>query len=171
MRYFLKLCLMATLILFSFQFSHAMGQSFFFTENSLVGEKAPVFKLNLLSSGKEVSLTDYRNNQPAIIFYWATWCPHCREELKYLNENSAQFETKGIKIILVDLGDNANQVKAYVKKNGIKFDTFLDEQSSSADDYGIVGVPTFFFLDKDGTIQQVEHSLPDDYEKVLKLKT
>ena len=138
----------------------------FFFQNPLVGQPAPDFTLKMYD-GNKVNMTKLRDNKSAIIFFWATWCPHCRESLEGLNQNLAQIQKKGIKIILVDLGESEREVRAYVERNKVKVPIFLDEESSLAENYGIIGVPTFFFVDPKGVVKAVEHSVPENYEEIL----
>ncbi len=146
--------------------SFAMGQ-FSFLEDPMIGKKSPDFTVDTFKSGK-VNMTQFRNNQPAMIFFWATWCPHCRAQLKELNAKGNEIEKKGIKVILVDVGETAQEVKPYVERNKIMFDVFLDEDNAISDKYGIIGVPTFFFVNKDGMIVDAEHYFPENYEEILK---
>lgn len=135
-------------------------------ESPLIGKPAPDFSLESVKNGK-VSLTKLRDGKGAIVFFWATWCPHCRRQLGELNAQAAEIEKKGIKIILIDLGENAKQVSAYLGKQGINLDAVLDENSSLADEYGLVGVPTFYLIDKKGVVKAMEHVLPENYEQIL----
>ena len=79
--------------------SLAMGQ-FFFLENENVGKPVKDFTLKTVG-GAPVSLTDFRQSGKTVIFFWATWCPHCRRELTELNKNKALWDQKGIKVALV----------------------------------------------------------------------
>jgi len=146
----------------------ARAQSFFI-ENPLVGQMAPDFTLKTFN-GEKVNMTKFRDNKSAILFFWATWCPHCREALKDLNKNRAQIEGKGIKVILVDVGEGEKEVRRYMERNKIGVTVFLDQESSLADPYGIIGVPTFVFVDPKGIVKAVEHALPDNYEEILAVK-
>jgi hypothetical protein len=74
---------------------------------------------------------------------------------------------KGIKIVLVDIGETEAVVQQYVQKNNIHMPIFLDTDSSVAESYGLVGVPTFYFVDEKGVVRDVQHSLPEDYEAIL----
>ena len=112
-------------------------------------------------------MTKYRDGKSAIVFFWATWCPHCREALKELNGQAAQLEEKGIKVLLVDIGESAAEVNEHVTRNKINFEVFLDTESTLSEPYGIIGVPTFFFLNDKGIVNAVEHALPDNYEEIL----
>ncbi len=165
MRIFVRSLLLCFLIFSVLGPSQAMGQ-FFASEHVLVGEKAPDFTLEMVS-GKKASLTKFRKGNAAIIFFWATWCPHCRTQLRELWAESSAIEKKGIKIVLVDIEEGAPQVRSYLEKYGIEFDVFLDQASSVAGKYSIIGVPTFFFIDKSGVVQAVEHAIPENYEEIL----
>ena len=72
--------------------------------------------------------------------------------------------------MLVDLGETEREVKAYMERNKVGATVFLDEDTSLAENYGIIGVPTLVFVDAKGMVKAVEHSLPDDYEKILEVK-
>jgi len=138
----------------------------FFMPDSLIGKAAPEFTLKNLE-GKELSMTKYRDGQSAVIFFWATWCPHCRTALKGLHQKKAEFETKGIKLILVDLGESAEEVREHLFKTKMDLDVFLDMDTALSEIYGIIGVPTFFLVNKDGVVKQIDHALPKNYEEIL----
>jgi peroxiredoxin len=80
------------------------------------------------------------------------------------------IEKKGIKIILVDIGESLPEVQSYIKKNNIRFEVLLDEDEKVSEQYNLVGVPTLVFVDKDGLARAVEHSIPDNYEEKFTAK-
>lgn len=146
--------------------SQAMGQFFMF-ENPLVGEKAPEFSLKT-AQGNDVNLTQLREGRNAMVFFWATWCPHCMEQLKRLTGPEGEaIEKKGIQIILVDIGESAAEVNSYIKKNKLRFDVLLDQDEKVSEQYNLVGVPTFIFIGKDGVVRSVEHSIPENIDETF----
>ena len=165
MRFFSRSMLILFLLFCGFSPSHASGQLFMFA-NPNIGTPAKDFTLKG-ADGSEINMTKFREGSKAILFFWATWCPHCRAALHKLNENRQEYVKKDIKVLLVDIGEDAPMVNAYLKKNGIDMMVVLDEEQSLADSYGIIGVPTFFLLDKNGVIRAAENALPDDYEEIL----
>ena len=166
MKFIYRLSILFLLLSVTLGPSFAMGQ-FSFLENAMTGKTAPDFTLKTLK-GANSNMTKFRNGQTAIVFFWATWCPHCRAQLKELNLQGQAIEKKGIKVILVDIGEAKEQVQAYADKNKIMFAIFLDEDNAVADKYGIIGVPTFFFVNTKGVIKEVEHYLPENFEAILK---
>lgn len=165
MRNMFKVFLVAGLISVTFQPSMASGQ-LFFMENEIKGKPAPDFTLKTLS-GEESSLASIRQGKKAIVFFWATWCPHCRKALSELNQRREEFAQKGIQLVIVDLGEKSEVVQKYVEKNGITLTIFLDEESSLADPYGLIGVPTFFFVKEDGNVADVQHGLPENLDNIF----
>src|ERR1700733_4466911 len=72
-------------------------------ESPLIGKPAPDVVLPK-SDGASASVIGSRQGKKAILIFWATWCPHCYEELGNINDHLASVEQKGINIILVDVG-------------------------------------------------------------------
>lgn len=136
-------------------------------ENKNVGQEIPQFTLNT-TSGKLLSLDQFRNGKMLIMFFWATWCPHCQETLKELYLKKEEFEQKNIKLALIDVGENKKVVKKFLKKYNLDFEVFLDETSSLVEIYDLKGVPAFFLVNEKGTVNMfIYNNLPKDYELVL----
>ena len=131
-------------------------------QSPLLGRGAPNFKLKLLD-GTFKSLEEYRQGHNAIIFFWATWCPHCRAQLQELKGNIQVMKEKGIKLILVNVGEEAEKVKAYLQYNKIDLDVFMDEDSEISLQYGVYGLPTFYFVNRKGEIVGVDNYIPENY--------
>ena len=160
-----KMLAVLVVLTVSFAPSFASGQ-FFSMENPLTGKPAIDFTLDTLA-GKKQSLSQFRDGKKAMIFFWATWCPHCREQLRVLSEQKQAIEKKGIKVLLVDLGETKEEVAAHVQRNKIDFDVFLDLDSSVAEKYAIIGVPTFIFVNEKGVVKAVKHALPNDLDQIF----
>lgn len=146
----------------------AVGEVSFldFLKDQNTDKPAPDFTLETLK-GETANMTQFRNGNNAIIFFWATWCPHCRVALGELNKNYAEIQKKGIVVIPIDLAETKEEVAYYAKKNKIEMDIFLDKEGSLQEPYNIIGVPTFYFVGKDGIIKSVTHSLPKNIENIF----
>lgn len=160
-----RVVLIVIILLFVAGLARGRAQLFLFG-NPLEGQKAPDFTLPTLTQ-KAVSLGTYQGAQPAIMFFWATWCPHCRTALQDLNMRQQEIQGQGVKIILVNTGEEKAKVASYMKQHGIGLDVFLDEDSSVAERYSIVGVPTFVLIARNGLIHSMKHVLPQDYRALL----
>jgi peroxiredoxin len=133
----------------------------------LIGKKAPDFILET-SAGEKKSLNQVRGGQKAVLFFWATWCPHCHGEIVRLNNNAEDLRQKGIQVVLINMGESKGEVSAYLQYNQVNLDTFLDEANVLQEPYQIIGVPTLYFIDENGTTRNITHSLPSNYEELFK---
>lgn len=157
--------LMGVLLITVLPVEQSFGQ-FFFMEADLTGKPAPDFTLDTTQNDK-VNFTQYRNQLPAIVFFWATWCPHCREQLKDFNTKHELFAADQVKLAVIDLAENKKQVEKYLKKNNIELEVFLDVDGELEAKYQVMGVPTFYFINKEGNVTAVRHSLPEDYQALF----
>ena len=82
----------------------------------------------------------------------------------------ASIEQKGIKIILVDVGETKEDVKNYFNRRQMKLVSFVDEDSFLQEIYHLIGVPTLIFIDEKGIIRNVTHEFPSDYENYFSAK-
>lgn len=141
--------------------SMALGQ-FFFKGNPRINKPAPDFTLRLLESS-QINLTEAREGQKAILFFWATWCPYCRTELKEFSADMTPFEAQDVKLLLINVGESKSVVQRYVERHQIDLDVLLDTEASVAEVYGVEGLPTYYFIREDGTVADMSNSLPEDF--------
>lgn len=117
-------------------------------------------------NGTSVNFTNYKG-RPAIVFFWTTWCHFCRDEMKILNQKYKNIEKDGIAVFTVNVGESERRVGRFFKDYALNFRGFLDEDGLLADRYDIIGVPTYIFLDKTGSVISVRNELPADYKNLL----
>ncbi|MDD5477867.1 MAG: TlpA disulfide reductase family protein [Candidatus Omnitrophica bacterium] len=116
--------------------------------------------------GKAVDLSSY-NGKPTILFFWTTWCPYCRKEIKILNQMYPQMKKEGITVFAVNIGEPDYKVQRFFMSNALTFGILLDRDGLVADKYKVIGVPTYVFMDKSGRVISDQHALPLDYKKLL----
>lgn len=57
----------------------------------------------------------------------------------------------------VNVGDTREIVESYAKNNGLTFTLQTDEHAKASRQYGIIGFPTIFILDRHGVIREKIH--------------
>jgi len=137
------------------------------SDSTLIGKPAPDAVL-AKTDGTSASVIGSRQGKKAILVFWSTWCPNCYEELGTINDNLASIEHKGIKIILVDLGETQEEVNKYFNRRQMILNSFIDEDSVLQGPYRLFGIPTLIFIDEKGIIRNVTHQFPSDYENYFK---
>jgi len=117
-----------------------------------VGFLAPNFRLRGLNGG-EFALSDFRG-KAVVVNFWATWCPFCVREMPEFEKAHKQYGDKLI-ILGVNRAESIDKQREFLSKElpvEITYRLLLDPSDSVAQAYGVFGMPTTFFLDKDGVI-------------------
>ena len=109
---------------------------------------APDFELEDLE-GKTVSLSDFEG-QVLLIDFWATWCAPCREEIPMLNELHSDYADQGLRILAIS-DERAELIRDFVSENGVTY-TNLVGTEDIFEEYGALGLPTAYLVDRDGRI-------------------
>ena len=117
-----------------------------------VGKPAPDFQLQSLD-GELVSLSDLRG-KPVLINFWATWCVYCRDEMPYLQQIYEEWTGKGLVVLAINIGENPSTVEKFMQSYNLSLPVLLDTKEVTGRKYNVSPIPTTFFIDKDGIIQE-----------------
>jgi len=134
-------------------------------ENRYKNEIAPDFTLQDLS-GKEISLSDYEGKS-VILFFWTTWCPHCRRALSTFNTEYKDLIASDIELLAIDIGEPRPRVENFISGYSIGYPMLLDFDGSTASRYGVVGIPSVILVSREGKIVSVSNSLPFNYKELF----
>jgi len=116
----------------------------------VVGAPAPDFTLQTVD-GENLRLSDLRGKVVAVNF-WATWCAPCRLEMPDLQERAERFPDR-LAVIGVNFAETAEEVAAFRREVGVDFPLLLDPEADVQRLYRVLGYPTTFFIDEEGTIR------------------
>ncbi|MDD5246565.1 MAG: TlpA disulfide reductase family protein [Candidatus Omnitrophica bacterium] len=118
-------------------------------------------------NGGSVSLSSYKGKVPVLLLFWTTWCPYCRSALKELN--NMQMENKGtrVEVLAIDVGEPQSAVSRLAKNLGLQLQVLLDSDNTVADNYQVIGVPTYILLDKNGEVVFRGNSFPKNYQELV----
>ncbi len=131
----------------------------------MIGDPAPRVALNDLA-GMKTTIPDSFRGKVLIIHFWTAGCSSCAREMPALESLSAEYKSKGLIVVAVNVGQQKDTVSALVSKMGISYPVVLDPESIAARNYGVLGLPRTFFLDRAGRIKY--KILGEASEKTLK---
>jgi peroxiredoxin len=114
------------------------------------GTPAPDFELKT-TDGQTVKLSDFKG-KPVMLNFFATWCPPCRAEMPALQEVYKEYEAQGFVILAVNLNESNLAIQAFRDKLGLTFPIVIDKTDEVSRTYGIVPLPTSYFVGKDGKV-------------------
>jgi cytochrome c biogenesis protein CcmG/thiol:disulfide interchange protein DsbE len=120
---------------------------------------APDFKLQDIYQNT-YKLSNYRNKQPVLLFFWATWCPFCQKELRVLNQNYAELAEDGLEILAINVGELPDTVSSFVQSYHLAYRVLLDKDESVALSYLVMGIPSYVLIDEKGYIVFEDNYLP-----------
>ena len=118
--------------------------------NTDMKNQAPNWQLQT-QAGKNISLADY-HKKPIILHFWATWCPYCKKLQPKLVELAKKYKNTGIKIVAISFNeDEGAKPQDSITQRGYQFITAVNGDKV-AQQYGVKGTPTTFFLNRNGQV-------------------
>lgn len=131
---------------------YAIGSALFGGESGKprIGDKPPAVKL-LGMDGKVHTLDEYKG-KTVVINFWATWCVYCVKEMPALQEQWEKWRDQDVVILGINTGEDEMTVQNFVRQTGVDFPILYDSKNEAVQRYGVVPMPTTFFIDKHGKI-------------------
>lgn len=118
-----------------------------------IGDTPPRFTLPDLK-GNKVTVPDDFKGKIVIIRFWADWCTYCAEEMPVIDVVYNKYKEKGVIILAVNVGQPKEVAEEFVRNIKISYPVLLDTYSVVAKQYGVVGLPTTFILDRNGVVRE-----------------
>ncbi|MBI3761696.1 MAG: TlpA family protein disulfide reductase [Chloroflexi bacterium] len=119
------------------------------------GFSAPDFTLDLLGGG-QVTLSQLRG-KVVMVNLWASWCPPCRAEMPAIEKVYRTHKDLGLVVLGVNttFQDTEAEAATFVREFGLTFPIPLDRTGATSNRYQLRGLPTTFFIDRQGVIRSV----------------
>jgi peroxiredoxin len=115
------------------------------------GDTPPAFETVRLDGTRVQFPADFAG-KPVVIRFWADWCKYCEGEMKDIEAVLKRHQAGAIEVLAVNAGQDRATVAAFVGKLGIGYPALLDEDAAIARRYGVVGLPTTYFIGRDGRV-------------------
>jgi peroxiredoxin len=139
----------------------------------LLNNQMPYFDLPNLA-GDHVRSSDFIDT-PLVIMFWSTWNTQAADEMhildQYLADSFAQNHL--VKVVAINSQEERSTVSSFMNRGGYQVQTLLDIQGLTSEKYNIKSIPTFYFVNRAGVIQEIysgalsERSLMNKIEKIL----
>ena len=99
--------------------------------------------------GKRASLASLQG-KVVILNFWATWCLECRAEMPVFERLHREFSVQGLAVLGINAREGTSTIREYAKKLGLTFPLIADPKGTINAAYGVIGLPTTFFIGRDG---------------------
>jgi peroxiredoxin len=115
------------------------------------GQTVPAFELPRLDGPPLVFPSDLQGKVSAIRF-WADWCPFCESEMKDIEPVYRAYRDRGLAVLAVNVRQDAETAARFMERLGVSYEVVLDKDGSVARSFGVIGLPTTFFVDREGRL-------------------
>lgn len=117
----------------------------------LEGRKAPALALKD-PAGAPKTLAEIANGRPAIVLFWASWCPYCKALMPPLAKIADKYGRDRIAVVAVDVWeDDVADAKPIIEQGGFGFD-YLMKGDKQTKKWGVKGTPGLFVVDRTGKV-------------------
>ena len=126
-----------------------------------VGQPAPPLTLDRILQAPPGAEADWQQLQgkAAVIEFWATWCPGCREKIPHLNRLTERFAARPVQFLSIT-DEDADIVTRFLNDQPISGWVGLDADGATFERYGVTGRPLTVLVDAAGVVQAVTNVGP-----------
>jgi len=110
------------------------------------------FELDSLEGSQKIKLSDYRG-KVVFVDFWASWCVPCKKSLPEFNKVYHEFKDKGFEIVAINLDENPEDAKAFLKKHSVDYTIAADSNGKIAEKFGVEAMPSSVLIDPLGVIR------------------
>lgn len=128
------------------------------------GAATPGFALPARAGGT-LSL-DQLKGQVVMVNFWATWCGPCRQEMPLLEQIQQKYEPLGFTVVGINVEPDSAAAQAWLTGVGVTFPILFDRENTVAAAFGVEGMPSTVFIDRNGAVRYVHRGYkPGDESK------
>lgn len=134
-----------------------------------IGKQIKSFELPVLNKEDTVDISKLKGNV-ILLEFWFKGCGPCLASIPNLNKIEAEHKGKKFKLYGIETKEknSSDELISYIKKQKIQYEN-LSNGKKFSEAYNIVKAPTFFLIDKNGTIVSIKTGYSEQNMKELEL--
>ncbi len=131
-----------------------------------VGQVAPPVVLPQLTGAGDISLESLRG-KVVYLDFWASWCGPCRVSFPILNQLRKELGPKGFEVLAINVDEVESDANKFLSEVPVDFLIVRDDKATTPQTFGILGMPTAYLIDKQGTVREIHQGFrKNDGEKL-----
>lgn len=140
-------------VVFGVVFASRFGQDITLSPTPTKDRPVSDVPIRLLDSSETFRITDF-DNDIVVVNFWASWCLSCRSEHSALNRAATEFGDSGVTFVGILYQDDPEAGAAFLDElgRGSPYVYGLDQGSRVAIEFGVLGLPETFFVDRNGIV-------------------
>lgn len=122
------------------------------------------------ADGKLIRFDPQHLKRPAILLFWATWCPYCEALMPYVQKVYDAAGRDHLDVYAIDIKEDGDPVAALRERK--QTFTLVPNGDPIAAQYAVKGTPGLFLVDQHGQIvyRRVGGDAPEKVEVALREK-
>lgn len=102
--------------------------------------------------GSEIAFPAVLDGKPAVVVFWATWCPYCKVFMPYLERIQAEYGAERVSVVLINaMEDGEGDPQAYI--DALDFPNIAVRNGDDiAAEYGVEYTPALMVIDANGRV-------------------
>jgi len=118
-------------------------------------QTVPDWTLNS-TTGEPVNFYTDSAGRPAVLLFWATWCPYCRKLMSELEAVRREFADTDVTFYALNIWEDGDPI-TYMREHGYSFDLLLDADPVAVN-YGVKGTPSLLVVDRSRRVVYIRKS-------------
>ena len=115
-----------------------------------IGGAAPTWTGTDLVNGQEFLFPALLQDKPAVLVFWATWCPYCNAFMPYAGQIQADYKEHGVQIVTFNAKERGEgDPLAYVQSLDFPMVAIADADAIT-ELYGVKYIPGLMVVDGNG---------------------
>ncbi|MCU0289354.1 MAG: TlpA family protein disulfide reductase [Acidobacteria bacterium] len=122
-----------------------------------LGKPAKNFSVKLIN-GDTFTLANQRG-KVVLLYFWATWCEPCKEEIPGLVKIYEEFKDKNFDMIGISLDSSAGKLMNYSRTNNLNLKMYCSSKTWNDPvviHYGVNSLPSLWLIDKKGVLRSFD---------------
>jgi thiol-disulfide isomerase/thioredoxin len=128
------------------------------SKHPLLGKKAPQFEAEFLD-GKVIGPKELKD-KILVLDFWASWCSPCVEAMPTLQKVCRKFRDKDVVLLAINVGEETDKIKEFVKKQGWNVNVVLDDQMEVSKGFTADVIPLTMLISKAGIVEAMHFGFP-----------
>ena len=106
----------------------------------------------------------------SLVFFWASWCSHCKEEYEVVKTALEEYQNRGYNIYLISHDYKVEELPEFMKNNDLNYEVYFDEKRiiRASFDPEASSVPLTYIIDENARLI-ASHNGPISLEELNKL--
>ncbi len=114
----------------------------------------PVIHTAKNAPAKTLSLSDFKG-KVVYLDFWASWCKPCRRSFPVMQKLQQKYKDQGLVVLTINEDSEQRLAEIFLLDQNVTFTSLFDKGGKVAGIYKLVGMPSSFLIDRNGTIKAV----------------